>query len=799
MIQSEVEKTLISSNVGNKTTYKILANSKMMNILSNNIYSNKVRAVLRELSTNAYDAHITAKCADKPFDVYLPSSLKDNIFKIRDYGTGLSKEDVERLYSTYGSSDKTSSNEFVGFMGLGSKSPFALVSQFTTISYFNGKKYTFFNFKNEEDIPTLSMVSEQDTNEPNGLEISFIVNNTTDINFFKEEINFVYAPFDIKPNIYIVDQSNWLTDSKKVKLQSSIEVIEKNNYKFYFYNTEKKDHYYNANNNILAKMGNVLYEITDHTFFNVIKSDSNYISKLYYFLKNLPYNQYLSTEKIQLVINFPIGAIDIATSREAVQLTPRTAKAITLWMEEFFSIRGSDIISVKEDKNLSIFDKKIKLLDFPEREICSRYQSNCILFNKSLLSSDFVDQQSQIKFESKSNLKTITPSDNDIKDLKFFPNKLFGCHKFIRYFSKNYFDLRFTYTQYGNWLKENITQERRTICILIKDQSLYTNQVNELLLVYPCVVVVNTKEDAENIKSKIENINFSFLEIKYASKIKVTPKPKEQKTKKEPEKRGFVVLDPTVGVAVEKKDDPNIFFSKKKVYYLVKSINDYYDNFVDCKRIGTCNDINWYLKNSFTELIKFLCAENKTDPKSVHKEILLLTPVLGKSFIDKYPTINFVNLSEEMEKFSELRQQYTTIYNNISATIGHEILLINKNNPKISQKIFETIKLKHNNQSDIVSINLIENYINDFYKNFNYNFMNFLFGCGFWRLKDPVKLAKILKDYGSTLNHVNAKIIQDFSSLCSSYEQMKNNISRFKIKQSNFDEFFIENISSILA
>src|SRR3990167_6405059 len=226
MIVPETEKTLISSGLGNQVNYKILANSKMMNIMSNNIYSNKVRAVMRELSTNAHDSHIAANKADIPFDVWLPSKV-EKTFKIRDYGTGLSPENVIDLYSTYGSSDKTDSNSFVGFMGLGSKSPFALVSSFYTISYFNGRKYTFLNFKNEQDIPTISMVSDTETNEQNGLEISFFVKNE-DLDKFIQERDFVFCPFETTPNIWVTELNAWISGLQKSTPGRKIERITNN-------------------------------------------------------------------------------------------------------------------------------------------------------------------------------------------------------------------------------------------------------------------------------------------------------------------------------------------------------------------------------------------------------------------------------------------------------------------------------------------------------------------------------------------------------------------------------------------
>ena len=95
-----------------ESTFKIKANGKAFKILSDGLYSDKIKAIIRELSCNAYDSHIEAG-TDKPFDVHLPTRF-DPTFYIRDYGTGLSKEDVEAIYTTYFESTKTNTNDAIG-------------------------------------------------------------------------------------------------------------------------------------------------------------------------------------------------------------------------------------------------------------------------------------------------------------------------------------------------------------------------------------------------------------------------------------------------------------------------------------------------------------------------------------------------------------------------------------------------------------------------------------------------------------------------------------------------------------
>jgi DNA topoisomerase VI subunit B len=87
--------------------FSILASAKAFDILTSKIYTNKVKAVIREISTNAWDSHQDAGNPD-PFDVHLPTSLEP-WFSVRDYGTGISPEQMMTLYTEFFRSTRTES------------------------------------------------------------------------------------------------------------------------------------------------------------------------------------------------------------------------------------------------------------------------------------------------------------------------------------------------------------------------------------------------------------------------------------------------------------------------------------------------------------------------------------------------------------------------------------------------------------------------------------------------------------------------------------------------------------------
>ena len=146
--------------------------SKLFHILSN-LYSRPLNAVVRELSTNCLDGHKVVGKEDTPFHISINDSVLDDEFNItfRDFGPGMSKETIVKVFSTFGESTKINSNLETGCLGLGSKSPFAVTSSFMVISYIDNIKYTYNMSKNAVGRPTITLFNESFTDEPNGMQI----------------------------------------------------------------------------------------------------------------------------------------------------------------------------------------------------------------------------------------------------------------------------------------------------------------------------------------------------------------------------------------------------------------------------------------------------------------------------------------------------------------------------------------------------------------------------------------------------------------------------------------------------
>lgn len=315
LLQENLPK-VTKSGTFKEQAFTLKAGSKIFRLLSDSLYSNKVKAVIRELSTNAYDAHIAANNPN-PFDVHLPSNMEP-WFSIRDYGTGLSEKDIFEIYTKYGESTKDNSDDFVGCLGLGSKSPFCIPGNdsFSVTSYFNGVKYDYTAYINEEGIPQIALIDSEKTTQSNGLEVRFGVDKALTSQFHYEAPK-VYKWFPVKPkitgyNITIVDIVHG-DISGQIQLPSG---------KLVKWSVIK-----NETSHVL--MGNVPYPLS----YNWTKSE----------------HQRLMSYGINLLLEVPIGFCNFTVSREALEYNDVTVKNLELVLDEVYSTMSMQI-QTKIDK-----------------------------------------------------------------------------------------------------------------------------------------------------------------------------------------------------------------------------------------------------------------------------------------------------------------------------------------------------------------------------------------------------------------------------------------------------------------
>lgn len=177
----------------------IKVTSKVFTVLTAGLYPNKPKAIIREICSNAYDAHVEAGRGDLPFVVTLPSAA-DPVLKVRDFGLGMNHEFMMKHFRILFDSSKTERDDLVGAMGLGSKSPLSYVSQFTVIVYQQLKMRVYSIFLAEDGFPSVVMLSETDTDQDDGTEVMISV-KSSDIAAFNTNASQVLQWFPVPPTI----------------------------------------------------------------------------------------------------------------------------------------------------------------------------------------------------------------------------------------------------------------------------------------------------------------------------------------------------------------------------------------------------------------------------------------------------------------------------------------------------------------------------------------------------------------------------------------------------------------------
>lgn len=194
--------------VGQTARATIKSSARIFNFFSNMVYEDKFVAMWRELVANGMDSHVVAGNPDKPVLVTLPTTFTP-FAKVRDYGTGMDHEflvgnpdtGVESKFMQYtDASTKENTNELIGGFGIGSKAPLSYTEQFAIHSYQDGKLRVYSVFKDEDGCPSIAFLSESDTSEPNGVEVSFPVEQA-DIPKFSEAAQRALGYFNPLPTL----------------------------------------------------------------------------------------------------------------------------------------------------------------------------------------------------------------------------------------------------------------------------------------------------------------------------------------------------------------------------------------------------------------------------------------------------------------------------------------------------------------------------------------------------------------------------------------------------------------------
>jgi hypothetical protein len=166
----------------------------------NSLYSNTILAILREYATNAWDSHVDAGVT-RPIEITLPTE-SDLHLTVRDYGLGLSVDDIRTVFSKYGASTKRGSNAVAGQLGMGSKSALSYADMFVITAVKGGVKVRAIQTKDENGVGEIQIKDTVGTDEPNGVQIKVPVGRW-DIDRFADEAENLFQFWE--PGTVLID------------------------------------------------------------------------------------------------------------------------------------------------------------------------------------------------------------------------------------------------------------------------------------------------------------------------------------------------------------------------------------------------------------------------------------------------------------------------------------------------------------------------------------------------------------------------------------------------------------------
>lgn len=258
----------------------------LMSILTD-LYSDPAMAVVREYAANARDSHIAAG-QTRPIEVEAPTDLR-KMLVIRDFGVGMSVDQVLHEFSKFGYSTKRDTDDQVGMLGLGCKSALSYTSQFTLRCRKDGVEATVLVTRNPNGAGAVQIVDTCATDECNGVEVRIPVKDSGHMNycireFFQfwdsgtvlvngKEPDHVLTKPDSE-NLWVLDDDVWLI---KGELSKSYII-----------------------------MGHVAYPIATSKIIPTMGGYNNW----------------------HIVARVPVGTVDFTPSREELQFTKRTDDTI---------------------------------------------------------------------------------------------------------------------------------------------------------------------------------------------------------------------------------------------------------------------------------------------------------------------------------------------------------------------------------------------------------------------------------------------------------------------------------------
>lgn len=285
--------------------FEIAQSVEFFRVLSEALYSDKPRAMVREILCNAWDAHIAVGCTDVPIEV----TLTDDVLIIQDRGPGIKHEMMKPTYCTYGGgSTKTHDGRQTGGFSLGSKAPFAYTEHFEVQSCYQGTKSVYNLSMASLDVdgkPGCQRIVSMPTSET-GLRVTIQLKNSED----------KHTLFRLVTEIASFGEMNVLLNG------SQCQTIPFSKAKHGFALLQRSS----LNSGIYVRYGSVLYPVPRHEDYGDLYQDAvKYCSGQTTFRLN---------QQVLVLLAEP-NTIAVTPSRESLSLTELTLSTVKKLLENF--------------------------------------------------------------------------------------------------------------------------------------------------------------------------------------------------------------------------------------------------------------------------------------------------------------------------------------------------------------------------------------------------------------------------------------------------------------------------------
>lgn len=298
---------------GDAEAVTVATDSEFMMMMAHGIYSNKYLAFVRETICNGLDGH---KAKNTP-DAYLDIRVENNLYVLRDYGTGIPDDIFTSTYMTFGKSTKRDDANATGGYGLGTKVPWAICDVFTVRNFYNGTMTAYRIMKSDPALdgePSCTPFLSVPSDEPSGVEVSVPLSEVEEHEVMSWVRRFANdLQVNVRLNGYALSNAGY--NYIKAKLYSNS----------YAYLTGAIQSTIKASS-IYLRLGDVIYPVDIQEGF---EEEFKLVCKL--------------VGRTRLLLRAAPGAVIPTLSRESLQYTKRTIQSIKDLLIKFLKDMAEDV------------------------------------------------------------------------------------------------------------------------------------------------------------------------------------------------------------------------------------------------------------------------------------------------------------------------------------------------------------------------------------------------------------------------------------------------------------------------